>query len=149
MDHHMTIVRVLTLSVTLASIFTVLVVTVLKVIRQAAFYGGKTALLISGALSVLFLVALSEYLVGPSGAYHTAVSDSVVKAASHSLLPGVALGVAAAVLLSQVLLLASKTSPDEKPDRPVVKLKSPGRPKKEKAPEKESKKVTKPVVSTS
>lgn len=125
--------------------------TVLKVIRRAAFYRGKTAVLIAGALFVLFLVALSQFLVGPGDAYQAAGSDSGVKAASHSLLPGVALGVAAAVVLSQILLLAGKTPPDEKPEalakksESPAKPKSPGRPKKEKAAEKE---VTKPVGHT-
>ena len=137
MGNYMSILRECILLVTLASIFAIFWVTVLKVIRRAAFYRGKMAVLISGALSILFLVALSEFLVGPGGADHTIGPDSSVKTASHSLLPGVALGVSAAVLLSQVLLLDSRTSPDErseslakKSERSVVKPKSPGRPKK-------------------
>ena len=148
MGNYMLILRELILLVTLASIFAVLVVTVLKIIRRAAFYSGKTGVLMAVSLSILFLVALSKFLVGPGNAYHAAGSDSGVKAVSHSLLPGVALGVAAAVVLSQVLLLASRIPPSEKPEplakkseRPAVKSKSPGRPKKEKAAEKESKVV--------
>jgi len=51
--------------------------------------------------------------------------------------PALPWGAAVAVVLSQILLLASKTSPDEEPEpltkkpaRPVVKSKSTGRPKK-------------------
>ena len=138
MGNYMSILRECILLVTLASIFAIFWVTVLKVIRRAAFYRGKMAVLISGALSILFLVALSEFLVGPGGADHTIGPDTSVKTASHSLLPGVALGVSAGVLLSQVLLLASRTSPDERPEslvrkseRSVVKPKLPGRPKKQ------------------
>ncbi len=148
MGNYMSILRELILLVTLASIFAVLVVTVLKIIKRAAFYSGKTGALMAVSLSLLFLVALSQFLVGPGDAYNAVGSDGGVKAAtSHSLLPGVALGVAVVVVLSQVLLLASKTSPDEKPEplakkseRPVAKSKSPGRPKKEPA-KKESNKV--------
>ena len=133
----MSILRELILLVTLASIFAIFMVTVLKIIRRAAFYRGKTAILIAGALSVLFLVALSYFLVGSGYTYHIAGTDSSIEAVSHSLLSGVALGVAAADVISQILLLAGKTPPDEKPEALANKsesptnLKSPGRPKKQ------------------
>jgi uncharacterized membrane protein YozB (DUF420 family) len=151
MYDHMTIIRGSILAVTLGSIFAIVLVTMLKVIERAGFFHRKTAVLVAVSLSILFLVALSQFLVGPWDAYHTAGSDSGINGvARYFLLPGVALGVAAAVLLSQVLLLASKTLPEErpelfakKPDHSVVKSNSPGRPKKEKAAEKGSKEVGK------
>ena len=88
------------------------------------------------SLSILFLVALFYFLVGPPDAYQPPGYDHVVKATGHSLLPGVALGVAAAVVLAQVLLLASKTAREEISKSPAKKLestmksKSPGRPKR-------------------
>jgi len=155
MGNYMSILRELILLVTLASIFAVLVVTILKIIKRAAFYSGKTGVLMAVSLSLLFLVALSQFLVGPGDVYHTVGSDGGVKATSHSLPPGIALVVAAAVVLSQIFLLASKTSQDEKPEhlaketeRPDVKNKSLGRPKKEPA-EKQSKDMTKTAGSPS
>jgi hypothetical protein len=142
MDYYLTIVRGLTLLVTLASIFAISVVTILRVMKQAEFLSGRSRALVAVSLSVLFLVALSQFLVGSGDAYHTAGSSTVVSSATrYFLLPGVALGVAAAVLLSQVLLLASRTpateqpeTPAKKPERGLVKAKSPGRPKKKDKP---------------
>jgi hypothetical protein len=141
----MTIVRGLMLSVTLASIFAIFLVTILKVIKRAGFFHRKTAVVVSTAISILFLVALSQFLVGQGGADDTAGPNS------GFLLPAVALGIAAAVLLSQVLLLANRMPPDEKPeplakkpDLAIVKSNSPGRPKKKEKPaEKPSKEAAK------
>jgi hypothetical protein len=154
MDHYLAIVRGLTLLVALASIFAISVVTILKVIKRAEFFSGRSSALVAVSLAVLLLVALSHFLVGPADAYHAAGSDIAVEMANHSLLPGVALGVVGAVLLSQILLLASRIRPNEeseplaKEPELAIKPKSPGRPKK-KPVEKESKETTKPVGSAS
>ena len=146
MGNYMTIVRGLTLSVSLVSIFTVLVVTVLKVIRRAAFFKGKTAVLMAVSLSLLFLVALSQFLIVPDPGSGNSVNAPV---GYIYLLPGVGLTVAAAVVLSQILLLAGRTSPSEGPEllakksvSAVVKAKTSGRPKKEKSAEEDSKEVS-------
>jgi len=162
MDHYVTIVRGLILSLALASIFAISLVTILKVIKRAEFFSGRSSALVAVSLAILLLVALSHFLVRPADAYHTAGSDTVVEMASHSLLPGVALGVAAGVLLSQVLLLASKIPPSEvtpSVERETVAgesecspatPKSPGRPKKQEKPiEKPSKDMTKTTGSPS
>ena len=150
-DYIMPVLKELPLVATLASILAILVATILRVIKRAEFFHGKTAVLVAVSLSVLFLIALSQFLVEPPDAYHTPGSGSGVNAATrYFLLPGVALGIAAAVLLSQVLLLASRKPPGEKSeplaeksDLAVVKSKTPGRPKKEKPAEKPSKETTK------
>ena len=151
-DYIMPVLKELPLVATLASILAILVATILRVIKRAEFFHGKTAVLVAMSLSVLFLIALSQFLVGPPEAYHARGSGSGVNAATrYFLLPGVALGIAAAVLLSQVLLLASRKPADEKPeplgkkpDLAVVKSKTPGRPKKKEKPaEKPSKEATK------
>jgi hypothetical protein len=156
MDYYMTIVRGLILSVTLASIFAVFVVTILKIMRRAGFSHGKTAVLVAVSLSLLFLVALSQFFIGPGNAYHAAGSDNAGNAVARYVLPpGIALGVAAAVLLSQILLLASRARADEqpeslakKPERPV-RSKPSGRPKKVKTAETEPKEASKPSSSAS
>jgi hypothetical protein len=126
MGNHISILQDFTLFVTLTSVFIVLVVTVLKVVKRAAFFQGKTSVLMAVALSILFLVGLSQFLVGPGQAYYGAGSAGASKAATNgSLLPAVALGVAAAVVLSQVLLLASKPSPGEKSEARATKSEHP------------------------
>jgi hypothetical protein len=93
------------------------------------------------SLSVLSLVALSEVLVGPGQAYDGAGSAGGITAVKHgSLLAGVALGISAAVVLSQVLILASKILPGEKletratkSDHPLLAAKPRGRRKKDQA----------------
>jgi hypothetical protein len=156
MINHISILRELAMLVALASIFTILVVTILKLLRRAAFFQGTTAVIMAVSLSLLFLVVLSQSLAVPGEAYYATGSGSEENAATDYFpLPGIALAVAAAVVLSQVLLLASKTSPDEKPGplarKPerTVKPKSPGRAKKEKSAEEESEEAPKPVGSAS
>jgi hypothetical protein len=128
--------------VTLASIFTILVVTILKLIRQAAFFQGKTAVVMAVSLSLLFLVALSQFLAVPAAGPGNAENAPV---GYFYLLPGVGLAVAAVVVLSQVLLLASRIPPSEEPPTSdgetyakeskysLAKPKSRGRPKKTEA----------------
>ena len=151
-NYIMSILKEVPLVATFASIFAILVATILKVIKRAEFFYGKTAVLVAVSLSVLFLVALSLFLVVPLEAHHTPGSDSAINAKTrYFLLPGLALGVAAAVVLSQVLLLANRMPPDKKPepltkksDLIVVKSNSPGRPKRKEKPAKKAlKKATK------
>jgi hypothetical protein len=140
-DGYISVFQDFTLFVTLASVFIVLVVTLMKIVGRAAFFQGRTAVLMAVALSVLFLVALSQFLVSPGQVYHGAGPVGGIKAVTHgSLLAGVALGIAAAVMLSQVLLLASRISPGEKSesratktDHPLLVAKRRGRRKKEQA----------------
>jgi len=76
------------LSVTLASIFAIFLVTILKVIKRAGFFHRKTAVLVAVSLSILFLVALSQFLVEPPDAHHTPGSGSGINAATrYFLLP--------------------------------------------------------------
>jgi len=139
MGNYILILRELIRLLTAASILIVTTVTVLKIIRRAGFYSGKTGVLMAVSLSLLFLVALSEALVFPALGSGNEVNATV---GYFYLLPWVALAVAAAVVLSQVMLLASRTSPNEKPsasdgktdakesEYSLAKPKSRGRPKK-------------------
>jgi len=123
----------------LASIFAILVVTILKLIRRAAFFQGTTAVITAVSLSALFLVALSPFLAVPTAASGNAANAPV---GYFYPLPWVALAVATAVVLSQVLLLASRIPPSEElptgdrktdskeSEHSLSKPKSRGRPKK-------------------
>lgn len=140
------------LSVTLASIFAIFLMTILKVTKRVWFFHRKTAFVVSTAVSILFLFALPQFLVEPPDAHHTRGYGGVINAAARYFqLLGVALGAAAAVALSQVLQLVSRMPADEKP-KPlakksylaVVKNNSHGRPKKKEKPlEKPSKEAAK------
>jgi len=87
MDGYISIFQDLTLFVTLASVFIVLVVTLMKIVERAAFFQGKTAVLMAVALSILFLVALSQFLVGPGQVYHGAGPVGGIKATRSFCLP--------------------------------------------------------------
>ena len=113
MYHYTTILREVILAVTLASIFTISLVTLLKVIKKAGFFLGKSGILVAVSLSVLLLVALFCFLVDSQAAYDAGESGGVMIAAGQSLLPALALGIASAILLSQVLVLANKTPAKE------------------------------------
>jgi hypothetical protein len=160
MINHISILRDLTLIVTMASIFTVLVLMILKVLRPAAFFEGARAVAMTVSLSLLFLIALFQFLLFPN----TGSGNSVNAAVDHFYpLPWVALSVAAAVVLSQVLLLASRIPPSEKlstgdgetvakeSENSLAKPRSRGRPKKkeDKPAETKPKETTEPVGSTS
>ena len=112
MINHISIFRDLTLILTMVSIFTILVVTIHKLIRRAAFFQGMTAVLVAVSLSVLFLVALSPFLSVPVSGSGNAANSSV---GYFYLLPGISLAVAAAVVFSQVLLLASRIPSGDNP----------------------------------
>jgi len=143
MDQYMTILRGLILAVALASIFSISVATLLIIIKRAQFFSERSQALVAVSLSILFLVALSNFLIWPGYTNPNAGSEINVEVAGYSMLPGVALGVAAVVVLSQVLVLANKTplngnsdvitkgivSHTNKPKNTTVKSR-PGRPKK-------------------
>jgi len=160
MGNYISILKDLTLIVTMASIFTVLVVMILKLLRQAAFFEGVRAVAMAVSLSLLFLVAFSQFLLFPVTGSGNAVNAAVDY---FYPLPWVALAVAAAVILSQVLLLASRIPPSEEPsagdrktdakesEHSLAKPKSRGRPKKkeEKPAEIKPKEATEPAGSFS
>jgi hypothetical protein len=151
-----TIIRAIILSVTIASIFVISVATLSKVIIRAAFFSEKTSVIVAVSLSILLLVPLILILVVPAGPYEAAGSDSGINDIIRCIiLSGVALGVAGAVLLSQVMLLASKIPPVEKNDPPTkksestVKSKTYGQSRKAKAAEGQTQKTTKHQSETS
>ena len=126
MGNYISILREFTMLVALASIFTILVVTILKLLRQAAYFEGATAVVMAVSLSVLLLVALSQSLAVPGEAYYATGSGNEVNAATGFFsLRDKALTVAAAVVLSQVLLLASRILPSEEPTGSVKKPECP------------------------
>lgn len=144
--------------VSLAAILIVLLLTILRLLRAASFFQSNNAVIMALCISLLFIVGISQLLLVP-----TVIPGNVGSrgAVSHLLLPYLALAVAAAVVLSQVLLLASKILPSEElsageqetdvkefvcsPAKP-----KPGRPKKKDKPaEKESKEALEPVGSLS
>ena len=83
MRNYMTIVRGFMLSVALASIFAIFLMTILKVTKGVWFFHRKTALVVSTAISILLLVALPQFLVEPPDAHHTPGYGGVIYAAAR------------------------------------------------------------------
>jgi hypothetical protein len=142
------------LVVSLAAIFIVLLVTILKILRAVSFFQGAQVWIMAVSVALLCILGM----VAPVGTYNSAHSDSRIEVTiSYLPLSYTAPAVAVAIILSQVILLASRASPSEeaaagaeKSEPPLaVRSKSPGRPKKEKSAEKELKDVAKPVGSSS
>jgi len=116
MSNYISIPEVMLLA-TLAAIFVILFVTMLKILRQVSFFQGKTAVVMALCVSVLCIVGLSQFLAIPGvTGTEIGIHNEAGSPISHLLLPYVALAVAVAVMLSQVLLFASKDLPVERPE---------------------------------
>jgi hypothetical protein len=118
------------------AVFAILFVTILKVLREAAFFKGRTSVLIALCVALLCIVGLSEFVV-PNG-LHGGPEPTVKTRGTldYLLLPYVALAVA--ILVSHLLVFASKIAPGmrsehpaQKSERPQAMTKPRGRPKKE------------------
>ena len=102
--------------VTLAAIFIVLFLAVLKILKNVSLFDGNTAVIMASCVAVLCIVGLAQLLVAPRTQYRAVEAGQNVKPAGrYELLPYVALAVAAAVILSQLLLIAEKTTATKEP----------------------------------
>jgi hypothetical protein len=115
------------LLVTLAAIFTVLFLAVLKILKSVSLFQGRTAVIMAVCVAVLSIVGLAQLLVAPRTQYGLQDANQKLKqTGGYVLLPYVALAVAAAVILSQLLLIAGKVTPEKPPEcatetqRPVI-----------------------------
>lgn len=127
----------------LAAILIVLLFTILSLFRAAAFFTGRISVIMALSTSLLFIIGISQLLVVPGGMPNIAeVNPGTGVPVNYLLLSCLAPAVAADVVLSQVLLLASRIPPSENlpPGDPEthtqdtecsrVKSKPAGRPKK-------------------
>lgn len=103
------------------------------------------------SISCLIVASIAMLLMVPSSTVENGHDRLKV---NFSLLPGVA--VAATIILLQLFVITAAATPDRSDEVPArksaqnpAKPKPPGRPKKEKLAEKESKEVANPVGSTS
>jgi len=104
------------LLVSLGAIFVVIFLAVLKILKNVSLFSGNTAVILASCVAVLCIVGLAQLLVEPRTQYHALEAGQNVKpTASYELLPYVALAVAGAVILSQLLLIAGKSTPDKSP----------------------------------
>ena len=120
------------------AVFVIVLTTVHKTLQKTLFQG-RTTIVMALAVSVLCIVGMYQFLGTPgdsSSGPETGNKTNVTL--NYILLPYVALAVA--ILLSQLLLFASKILPGEKPEaiakstKPkLAKPKSPGKPKKTEA----------------
>jgi len=143
------------------AVFVIVLTTVHRTLQKTLFQG-RTAILMALAVSVLCIVGIYQFL-GTSGDSSSGpeTGNKTNVTLNYILLPYVALAVA--ILLSQLLLFAGKmltgaeSEAVEKEKKPLgqileqieSKSKYPGRPKKEKPAEKESKETTKAAASAS
>lgn len=150
------------LMVFLASLFVIVLVTVLKILRELPAFSSKTSWLLALCISILCIVGMCQLLdiagMSESMARQQVGANAIL---TYILLPYVVLSLA--IILSQILLLTNRMLPDRKPDansqdvkQPVkevkprtttskntsVKTNQRGRPKKEQPTEKESKEAT-------
>ncbi len=137
------------------AVFVIVLTTVHKTLQKTLFQG-RTAILMALAVSVLCIVGMYQFLGAPGDPSSGADTGNKTNVTlNYILLPYVALAVA--ILLSQLLLFASKILPGDKaeattkPTEPkLAKPKSTaGSPKKEKPVEKQPKEVTKTAGSSS
>jgi len=104
----------LALLVTLAAIFVVVFLAVLKILKNVSLFSGHTAVIMASCVAVLCIVGLAQLLVAPHVQYHKLEGGQKVESSGgYELLPYVALSVAAAVILSQLLLIGGNVSPEE------------------------------------
>jgi len=137
-----------------AAVFVIVLTTVHRTLQKTLFKG-RTAILMALAVSTLCIVGMYQFLGGPVGASSSSnVENKTHVTLNYILLPYVALAVA--ILLSQLLLFASKILPSEesetiakKTEPKLTKPKPPRRPKKAKPAEKQSKDMTKIAGSPS
>jgi ABC-type uncharacterized transport system permease subunit len=124
-----------------AAVFVIVLTTIHRTLQKTMFQG-RTALLLAFAVSALCIVGMYQFLGIPSDSFggpETANKTNVTL--NYILLPYVALAVA--ILLSQLLLFASKILPHEKSDvitkgtgplaqkpKSNISKSKPGRPKK-------------------
>ena len=137
------------------AVFVIVFSTVRRTLKSTPLFQGKTATMIALAVSALCLVGIYEFLVVPgdlSSSTETGNNTNVIL--NYILLPYVCLAIA--ILLSQLLLFASKILPSEesetiakKTEPKLTKPKPPRRPKKAKPAEKQSKDMTKTAGSPS
>ena len=151
MINQISILSSIILLMTLASIFTVLMVTILKLLRQAKFFAGATAVVMAIALSILFVVVSFYRIVFPV----KGSGNEMIAATGFFSLRGIALAVATATVLSQVMFLTGRVPLSEEPstndqntqaketEHSPTKPKSRGRPKKDRPIDTPSRDMTK------
>ena len=126
-----------------AAVFVIVLTTVHRTLQK--LFQGRTAILMALAVSALCIVGMYQFLGAPGDSSRGPVTGNQTNVTlNYILLPYVALAVA--ILLSQLLLFASKILPGDeseaiakdtgslaqKQKSVVAKPKPPGRPKKEK-----------------
>ncbi len=149
MSYCVSILPEILLLVMLTSAFGILTFITNKILRQTGLFQKKTALSMAFLISVAATVGSAQLLLMPNSSPETNHMQSVT--VNYSMLPFVT--VAGVIVMLQLFVIAAATvpaktgeAPAEKSDLPIVKSKTPGRPKKkEKTAVKPSKQPAKTV----
>lgn len=121
----------------IGAVFVIVYVVVLRTVKKTVLFDGRVSLIIAGAISLLCVVGLTEFLVLPGRARGGTEGESHVDATlRYILLPYVAL--ALAILLSQLVVFAGRFMPtgqdstgNESAERPVTESRRRRRSKKQ------------------
>lgn len=137
MSYCVSILPEILLLVMLTSAFGILTFITNKILRQTGFFQKKTAVLMAFLISVAATVGSAQLLLMPNSSPEANHMRSVT--VNYSMLPFVT--VAGVIVMLQLFVIAAATAPAKtgeapakKPDLPVVKSKTPGRPKKKGKP---------------
>ena len=125
------------LLVMLTSTLVMLTIIITKILRQTGLFQKKTAVSMAFLISVAATVGSAQLLLMPNSNPEANHMQNVT--VNYSMLPFVT--VAGVIVMLQLFVIAAATAPAktgeapaEKPDLPVVKSKTPGRPKKKEKP---------------
>ena len=137
MSYCVSILPEILLLVMLTSAFGILTFITTKILRQTGLFQKKTAVSMAFLISVAATVGSAQLLLMPNSSPEANHMRSVT--VNYSMLPFVT--VAGVIVMLQLFVIAAATAPaktgevpTEKPDLPVVKSKTPGRPKKKEKP---------------
>ena len=133
MGNYISILPEILLLVMMTSAFGITFLTVLKIVKQAGLFHGKTAFVASLLISASAGAGCVQLLIIPNNIAEVEHTRNIT--VNYSLLP--ALTLTGVIVMLQLFIIAATTRPDEtnkvapkEPAYPAIKPKSPGRPKK-------------------
>ena len=135
MGSYISILPEILLLVMMTSAFVITFLTILKIVKQAGLFRGKTAFVASLLISASAIAGCVQLLIMPNCIAEVEYTRNIT--VNYSLLPALILTGGIAMLL--LFIIAATTKPDEtntvapkEPGHPATKSESPGRPKKKK-----------------
>jgi len=133
MGNYISILPEILLLVMMTSAFGITFLIILKIVKQAGLFHGKTAFVASLLISASAVAGCVQLLIMPNNIVEVEHTRNIT--VNYSLLP--VLTLTGVIVTLQLFIIAATTRPDEtnkvapkEPEYPAIKPKSPGRPKK-------------------